>query len=266
MTHPIEQRNKLVEFNKVSKKFYTKNIVENVSFSLREGLITTLIGQNGAGKTTIARMVLGLEKPNSGKIDVKANITMGYVPQKLDYYKALPMVANSLLLMIAPNYDKNSLEYLDQVFKFKQLLNQDLADLSGGQLQKMMLVAAILSKPDLLILDEPTQYLDVSSQQQFYRILDWVKKTQNTSIFIISHDLFAVMKNSDEVICINEHICCSGKPNTIQSNPALAKVIGNIKMSRGDLETNAESQTKDQKESNDDMEIGVYIHEHDHHH
>ena len=231
---------KLVEFHQVSKKFHSKIVLENVSFSLRKGLITTLIGQNGSGKTTIAKMILGLARPNSGKIDIKSAISMGYVPQKLDYYKALPMNANSLLLMLARNYDKSAFDHLDGIFKFEHLLDQDIANLSGGQLQKMMLVATILSKPDLLILDEPTQYLDVSSQQQFYRILDWVKETQHTSIFIISHDLFAVMKNSDEVICINEHICCSGKPSAIKSDPALAKVMGG--------------------------EIGVYIHKHDHEH
>lgn len=240
MTSTATQHNKLVEFTKVSKKFHSKIILENVSFSLSEGLITTLIGQNGAGKTTIAKMILGLAKPDSGKIAINKDIAMGYVPQKLDYYKALPMDAKSLLLMLAPNYSKDSFDYLDQVFKFNHLLNQDIAKLSGGQLQKMMLVATILSKPDLLILDEPTQYLDVSSQQQFYRIIDWVKKTQKISIFIISHDLFAVMKNSDEVICINEHICCSGKPSAIKSDPALAKAIGG--------------------------EIGMYIHKHDHEH
>ena len=280
----------LVTISNISKNFHLKPILKNVSFSLKKGLITTLIGQNGAGKTTIARMIIGLEKQTSGKITIKPGISMGYVPQKLDYYRALPLNGHALLKMLAPKYDADTFNYLNDFLKFHNLLNSEVSELSGGQLQNLILMATILNRPDLLILDEPTQYLDVTSQQQFYKILSWLKITKNTSIFIISHDLFAVMRNSDEVICINEHICCTGKPDNIVSNqlfqsimgesknnPKLSEIISQRKMAEGDVsepiyhkdpDNNDLSKTKDALGNKIDStsEIGIYLHKHDHKH
>jgi zinc transport system ATP-binding protein len=102
-----------------------------------------------------------------------------------------------------------------------------------------VLAGTLVSKPDLVILDEPTQYLDVTSQQEFYKSLNKIKEKTGLTVFMISHDLFTVMKNSDQVICINSHVCCVGKPNDLHENTDFRNALS---------------------------EIGLYIHSHDHKH
>lgn len=229
----------LVEFKSLSKSFNKKLLVDNISFKLNKGEITTLIGQNGVGKTTLAKIILGKEKYNSGELFIKPNIKIGYVPQKLDFSFNIPMTAKGLLKTLAPDGIDYNLINLEEFTGYNKIKNKDISNISGGELQKLLLVGTLMSKPDLLILDEPTQFLDVTSQQEFYQILRELKEKLEITIFMISHDLFTVMKNSDQVICLNVHVCCSGKPT--------------------DLDTNSDFK-------NDLSEIGVYVHNHDHKH
>lgn len=229
----------LVEFKSLSKKFHNKILVDNISFKLNKGEITTLIGQNGAGKTTLAKIILYQESYDSGKLIIKPGIKIGYVPQKLDFNLNMPMTAKGLLKFLAPNGLDYGLINLEEFIGYNKIKNKDISSLSGGELQKLLLVGTLMSKPDLLILDEPTQYLDVASQQTFYRILGELKERLEITIFMISHDLFTVMKNSDQVICLNKHVCCSGKPTELDTNPDFKNALS---------------------------EIGVYVHNHDHKH
>ncbi|CAN0574578.1 unnamed protein product [Ectocarpus sp. 12 AP-2014] len=229
----------LVEFKSLSKKFHNKILVDNISFKLNKGEITTLIGQNGAGKTTLAKIILGQESYDSGKLIIKPDIKIGYVPQKLDFNLNMPMTAKGLLKFLAPNGLDYGLINLEEFIGYNKIKNKDISSISGGELQKLLLVGTLMSKPDLLILDEPTQYLDVASQQTFYRILGELKRRLEITIFMISHDLFTVMKNSDQVICLNKHVCCSGKPTELDTNPDFKSALS---------------------------EIGVYVHNHDHKH
>jgi len=230
---------KLVEFCGVSKNFGSKILVDNVSFHLKNKEITTLIGQNGAGKTTIAKMILGLEKPNKGQINLRKNLRISYAPQKLDFNFNMPLTGGGLLSILTfAGINKDSLKLINFV-DIESLKNTDLSKLSGGQLQKLILAGSLVNICDLVILDEPTQYLDLATQQQFYNDLNQIKDKTGLTIFMISHDLFTVMKNSDQVICINGHICCTGKPNEINENLSFKNALS---------------------------EIGVYVHSHDHKH
>ncbi|MGC0371341.1 MAG: hypothetical protein DGJ47_000027 [Rickettsiaceae bacterium] len=240
---------KLVSLKSVSKYFDNKPILKNVSFDLNKGQITTLIGQNGTGKTTIAKIILGLEEISSGEVSlfnskmtssINSQIKIGYVPQKLDLNSTMPISALQLMESVAENKvfieDPELQKFIPNLSKLE---NKDISELSGGQLQKIILLGTILRKPELLILDEPTQFLDVVSQQKFYHLIEHLKKNYNMTIFMISHDLFTVMKNSDQVICLNQHVCCSGKPTEINQNSDFKNALS---------------------------EIGVYIHNHDHTH
>ena len=229
----------LVEFKSLSKSFHKKILVDNISFKLNKGEITTLIGQNGAGKTTLAKIILGQEKYNSGELIIKPNIKIGYVPQKLDFGFNMPITAKGLLKTLAPNGIDYNLIDLEEFTGYNKIKNQDISNISGGELQKLLLVGTLMGKPDLLILDEPTQCLDVTSQQEFYQILRELKEKLGITIFMISHDLFTVMKNSDQVICLNGHVCCSGKPTDLDTNSDFKNALS---------------------------EIGVYVHNHDHKH
>ena len=229
----------LIEFKSLSKRFGNHKVVEGVSFKLNKGEITTLIGQNGVGKTTLAKIILGLEPYDSGELIIAKDLRIGYVPQSLDLSFAIPITVKGLLEILSQHKTISEDFALSYFLDFEEIKNKDISEISGGQLQKVLLAGTIMSKPDLIILDEPTQYLDVASQQEFYKTLVELKNKFGITIFMISHDLFTVMKNSDQVICLNGHVCCSGKPTDIDNNSDFKNALS---------------------------EIGVYIHTHDHKH
>ena len=218
----------LVEFKSLSKSFHKKVLVDNISFKLNKGEITTLIGHNGAGKTTLAKIILGQEKYNSGELFIKPNIRIGYVPQKLDFGFNIPMTAKGLLKSLATDGIDYDLIDLEEFIGYNKIKSKDISLISGGELQKLLLIGILMNKPDLLILDEPTQFLDTNSQQEFYRILRKLKEKLNITIFMISHDLFTVMKHTDQVVCINRRVCCIGKPTDISTNHGLKNALSEI--------------------------------------
>jgi len=229
MTPEFELANtNLVEFVNVSKSFNQKSLLSDVSFAIKKYEITTLIGPNGAGKTTIARLILGLDQATSGRIVIAPGSKIGYVPQKLDLSPDLPITAEKFLNLLAKDYHSKDYQNIRDFIDVDKYRNHDISDLSGGEFQKLLLAATLLNNPDLIILDEPIQFLDVSSQQEFYRIINQIKNELKLTIFMISHDLFTVMKNSDQVICLNGHICCSGKPNDITQNKELLTTLSSI--------------------------------------
>ena len=184
-------------------------------------------------------MILGLEKSTQGQIKVKDNLKIGYAPQKLDFNFNMPLNAGSLMDILAPGRIGKEVSELINFADFDNIRKVDISELSGGQLQKLVLAGTLMNHPDLVILDEPTQYLDVTSQQEFYKLLKQIKETTGLTVFLISHDLFTVMKNSDQVICINGHVCCIGKPNEASNNLDFKNALS---------------------------EIGFYVHSHDHVH
>jgi zinc transport system ATP-binding protein len=229
----------LVELNEVSKYARDSKIIDCVSFQIEQGEITTLIGPNGAGKSTLARLILGLDRKYSGTIKVLSNLSLGYVPQKLEINPGLPITVECFVNLINPNSDIENHPELSDFADFKLLKNKDISELSGGQMQKLLLSATFSRKPDLLILDEPTHSLDLMSQERFYELISNIVGEESTSIFMISHDLHIVGKNSDKVICLNKHVCCSGRP--------------------GDLEHSREFVQAASR-------LGLYFHYHDHSH
>lgn len=218
----------LVQFDNVSKRFDHKTPIENISFSVERGKITTLVGPNGAGKTTIARLMLGLEKPSTGQIIIENNLKLGYVPQKLNFSTNLPITVDKFVELIASATNEQEFAQFSNFIDYNKLKYKSLTKLSGGELQKLLLIATLLNKPDLLILDEPTHSLDIVSQRRFYNLIESAVVNTNLTIFMISHDLFTVMKNSDQVICVNGHICCSGKPKDIDNNQEFLATLSTL--------------------------------------
>ncbi|WP_341791664.1 metal ABC transporter ATP-binding protein [Rickettsia endosymbiont of Gonocerus acuteangulatus] len=218
----------IIEFHNVSKKFGNKLPINNVSFTVKKNNITTLIGPNGAGKTTIVRLMLGLEKPTSGEVIINPKLKIGYVPQKFNLSSDLPITVKKFLDLLAPNNITNDIKEIHSFIDLERLKDQEISTLSGGQFQKIVLASSLLSKPDLIILDEPLQSLDVTSQQEFYQLISLTRKKLDITVFMISHDLFTVIKNSDQVICLNGHICCTGTPNAITPNSDFSNALSSL--------------------------------------
>jgi zinc transport system ATP-binding protein len=235
----------IIKFEKIYKNFNSKPALEDINFSINKGEILTIIGPNGAGKTTIAKLALGIEKPTSGKITTKKKIVIGYVPQKLEINPNLPLDVKSFLEILSGKDSLNQEEYRTalEVSMLEIDIFQSIDTLSGGQIQRLLIAAAILRKPDLLILDEPLQGLDINGQANFYNIIESIRQKYQAAILMISHDLFTVMKKSSEVVCLNKHICCRGTSADLVDQDKYLRVFG------------IESQN-----------IGIYKHAHDHSH
>jgi zinc transport system ATP-binding protein len=201
----------VITFLDVSKKIASNTVIDSISFELERGSITTLVGPNGAGKTTIARLMLGIDEPSSGQIicNIKKR---AYVPQRIALDDNLPLNAQTLINVLNSGAGSSKID-ISSFIDIKEFGGKVLSALSGGQLQKVFITAAMLSEPELLVLDEPTQGLDIQAQSDLYSMIENISTTFGITIFMISHDLHTVMNKSDKVLCLNHHICCSGKPD-----------------------------------------------------
>ncbi|MDC0963353.1 metal ABC transporter ATP-binding protein [Candidatus Pseudothioglobus singularis] len=204
----------LITLNNISLSHNGKNVLDDVSFKLHEGEFITLIGPNGAGKSSLIKVLLGVIKQDSGDIKYTDNIRLGYTPQT---FSANPFIPISVKDFLTLNQKLDS-EFMLKTFELtgiQDLLKSPLKNLSGGELQKVLLTRALLNKPNVLILDEPAQNLDVDGQMQLYKLIQDIHQQQNCAVLMVSHDLHRVMKESTQVLCLYHHICCEGLPESI---------------------------------------------------
>lgn len=197
----------------VSYKKSDKLILENINLDFHSGQIITIIGPNGAGKSTLIKILLGILSPTSGTIKQRDGLKLGYVPQKFSIDSSFPMTVERFLKTI----DK---EFTQDIFHITPLLGSQMFSLSGGELQRVLMTRAFLQEPNLLILDEPTQGVDVSGQAILYEKLIQFQQHTKCSVILVSHDLHLVFAQSNKVICLNKHICCSGHPNDVATHPS----------------------------------------------
>lgn len=233
----------LLSLKNISVSFGERHVLQDVTFSLHKGEILTLLGPNGAGKSTIVRIVLGLIPPSSGKIERPRNLSIGYVPQKLYLDATMPLTVKRFMLLKPKVKTKDILPALIRV-KAEHLIEQPMQKLSGGETQRVLLARALLNQPDLLVLDEPTQGVDINGQVALYDLINQLRTELNCGVLMVSHDLHLVMAKTDKVLCINGHICCSGTPEVVSLHPEFIAMFGY----RGA------------------QQIGVYRHHHNHQH
>lgn len=205
-----------------------KQILEDITFSIYPKKIITIIGPNGSGKSTLAKAILGLIKPTKGEVFLKAGLTFGYMPQKIELNPYLPLtVLDFLNLAVRHKHNKETLNDIVNKIAISHILSTSLQKISGGELQKVLLARALLKNPDILILDEPTQGIDINGQIEFYDLIDNLRFEKNIACLIISHDLHMVMKKTEHVICLNHHICCEGHPSFINKQQKFQDLFSN---------------------------------------
>ncbi len=222
----------LLSLDKVSFKDSQnfKTILEDISFSVNKNEIVTIIGPNGAGKTSLLKLILGLSLSTTGKIWRKPDMIIGYMPQKIEMNPFLPLTVNRLLQLSQKKHIAESeIDKILEMIQISSLKNQSLQTLSGGEWQKVLLARALLRRPNLLVLDEPAQGVDVIGQAEFYQLLVTLRNQMNCAIVLVSHDLHLVMAATDHVICLNRHICCSGHPDTVMKDPQYHVLFGEKK-------------------------------------
>ena len=232
----------LIRLDGVAVSFNGQAVLDDVQLSVQPGEIVTLIGPNGAGKTTLVRVVLGLLQPDSGNVRRAPRLRIGYMPQKLHVDATLPLSVLRFLRLV-PGVDRQrALAALAEVGA-EQVIDSPLQSISGGEMQRVLLARALLREPQLLVLDEPVQGVNVAGQAELYRLISRLRERHGCGVLMVSHDLHLVMSATDQVVCLNRHVCCSGHPEQVSGDPAFIELFGQ-----------------------DAKSLAVYHHHHDHDH
>ena len=200
-------------------------LVRGVSFSVDAGEIVTLIGPNGSGKSTTAKMALGILTPDEGRVTRKHDVTISYVPQKLEVDWTLPLSVRRFMRLTGKT-DAHEIDKAMKATGIDHLADEEVRTLSGGEFQRVLLARAIARKPDLLVLDEPVQGVDFTGEIALYDLIKEIRDDVHCGILLISHDLHVVMAATDRVICLNGHVCCSGSPTVVASSPEYKELFG----------------------------------------
>ncbi|MBK1873301.1 MULTISPECIES: zinc ABC transporter ATP-binding protein ZnuC [Marinobacter] len=214
----------LVDIKHLTVRFDDRPVVDRVSLTLYRGDIITIIGPNGAGKTTLIKAVLGIQAATSGHILRAKDLVIGYVPQHLSLESTLPLSIQRFMLLSGQPLAA-CIAALERT-GVGHLLKASVHHLSGGEQQRLLLARALVRKPDLLVLDEPAQGVDINGQAALYDLIRQLRDELNCGVIMISHDLHLVMAATDKVICLNQHVCCSGHPADISHDPAFIETFG----------------------------------------
>ena len=238
----MKENNPLVKLENAGVYKSSKWLVKGISFEVNNGQIVTLIGPNGSGKTTTAKMILNILNADEGLVTSNTN-KMAYVPQKINIDWTMPLRVIDFMKITSSINNAQITEALT-LTGVEKLLYDEVHNLSGGEFQRVLIARAVAKKPKLLVLDEPVQGVDFNGEIALYNLIKKISDKLNCGILLISHDMHFVMSATDHVICLNGHICCSGTPSAVVKNPAYIKLFG---------EHNAET-------------LSYYQHHHDHSH
>ena len=200
-------------------------VLRDVNFAVEQGEIITIVGPNGSGKSSLLRALIGALPPTRGHGERQPALRIGYVPQKLQLDASLPLTV-ARFLSLPKRQSRNAVsDALDRA-GVPDLSGRQMTALSGGQFQRVLLARALLSDPDILILDEATQGLDQPGAAAFYRQIETVRQDLGLAVVMVSHDLHVVMAASDRVLCLNGHVCCEGTPDIVASAPEYRALFG----------------------------------------
>jgi zinc transport system ATP-binding protein len=215
----------LVSADNISVILGGKLALAGVSIAVHRGEIVTLIGPNGAGKTTLARTLLGLLKVSQGRVTRDKDLRAGYVPQRFPIDPIIPLSVRRFMSLSQPVARKRAFECLAETGVL-ELAEAQMAELSGGEFQRVLLARALGRDPELLVLDEPAQAVDFPGAAQLYDLISSIRERRGCGILLISHDLQVVLGTSDRVVCLNRHVCCEGVPRAVAGHPEYMRLFG----------------------------------------
>ncbi len=236
----------LIEASGIDLSFSGRHVLKDGEARVGVGEIVTLIGPNGAGKTTMVRVMLGLIAPDKGEVIRRLDLRIGYMPQRLNIDPALPISVKRFLSLGLSRHDLGHGLRLDVLKEtgVDHVADNPIQEVSGGEMQRVLLSRALLRKPDLLVLDEPIQGVDLGGQAELYALIRQIRDHRGCGVLMVSHDLHMVMAATDQVICLNQHVCCAGHPETVSKHPEFVALFGEKIAS----------------------ELSIYHHDHDHEH
>lgn len=218
-------KEKLIEVVNLSVKRGNTTLIHDVSLSVSRGEIVTLVGPNGSGKSTTIKAILGIHKPDAGAVSSLDSVSIGYVPQKLEINWTMPLSVRRFM-RLTQKHTNDAIDAALATTGVANLHDREMSALSGGEFQRVLMARAIASKPDLLVLDEPVQGVDFNAELEIYQLIAQLRNELDCGVLLVSHDLHIVMAETDTVVCLNGHVCCSGSPQAVSSSPAFKDLFG----------------------------------------
>ena len=202
-----------------------RKVLRNVDLAISPAEIVTVVGPNGSGKSTLLHVLVGSLRAEAGRIERRRGLKIAYAPQRLHVDETLPLSVGRFLDLPRRRPSDEAVRALARA-GLPDLRDRPVTQLSGGQFQRVLVARAVLSRPDLMILDEPTQGLDQPGAAGFYRLIEDVRDELGCAVLMVSHDLHVVMSASDRVVCLNGHVCCEGAPEVVSSAPEYRALFG----------------------------------------
>ncbi|MBF0464512.1 MAG: metal ABC transporter ATP-binding protein [Nitrospirae bacterium] len=219
-----------LEARGIEHSYGKEKVLENVTFSIAAGSYVGLIGPNGGGKTTLIKILLGLTKPDAGKVYVfgeslsnyKKKYHLGYVPQQVSQLEnSFPATVSEIVktgrtarVGLYKNFthkDKEAVNTAMEIAGVSEYKDRLIGKLSGGQKQKVFIARALAGDPKVLFLDEPMVGIDIVSRESFYTFLKRLNKENGITIVFISHDLGVISEEVETILCLNKKLFCHSK-------------------------------------------------------
>jgi zinc transport system ATP-binding protein len=201
-----------------------RRIIEHLSFTVKRGDIVTILGPNGAGKTVLLKCLLGL-LPYDGEIEWEQGIKIGYVPQRLPFIKDIPMSVQDFFAL-KPASAQEVRDILQVVGFNEELFPRKIGDLSSGQFQRILIGWSLIGDPQVLLFDEPTTGVDISSEETIYNFLTKLRKERQLTMLLVTHELNVVYQFSTHVICLKKQAVCYGPPREVLTTESLRNLYG----------------------------------------
>ncbi len=229
-----------IKIKNLGVKIGGQRILEDINLHIHCGTLTAIIGKNGAGKSTLIRAILN-DIPHEGKIEFKDSengqmqrLRIGYVPQYLNVEKHTPVSVYDMIASYQSDFPvffkKNKKVYEKikdslRIFEAESLIDKQVCNLSGGELQRVLLSMAVMDEPNLLLLDEPVSGIDQNGMEIFYKRMEYLKEHFDLAVILISHDLDYVKKYADHVVLLDERILAQGTPKEVYGSEAFRKTF-----------------------------------------
>lgn len=220
----------------ITKRYGKTDVLTDVSFAVEKGDICVIIGPNGAGKSTMMKMLLGLEQPSEGTIEVyggspeQARTKIGYVPQRFTVDPQIPITVEEFLSLSAEvgklRRAKKAIAGAMEALGITEIRGSELHQISGGQLQRVMIARALMFEKECILLDEPIAGIDVEGQQALYELMLNLNKERGITFVVISHELDVVFRYATTVLCLNQKMLCHGAPDHVLTADVLTNMYG----------------------------------------
>lgn len=224
----------IISVHNLVVKFGHDRVLDGITFDVEKGAMVAIIGPNGSGKTTLIRTILGLETAHGGEIQIfgqtiaQVREKTGYVPQRFTFDREFPIkVVEFLRLRASTGTSKHALSHvLSEVGLRDSIAHKRLGEISGGELQRVLIAQAILNKPEILFMDEPTAGIDASGEETLLQIIARLNKHHGTTILFITHEIDVVSRIFSQVICVNRELVCHGAPKVALNESTLKRLFG----------------------------------------